>query len=102
MFGRAGVGPGCEDCDPGAGAYRFGGGAFEGGALYGEDVRATGGCLMFWFTSGGDVTDEGAYMLLLDDGGRSYDCGPASGEVTRAGGGAPAFGGGGRGVDFCR
>ena len=32
-------------CDPGAGAYLFGGGAPEGGAVNGEGPLATGGCI---------------------------------------------------------
>ena len=53
MEGRdPGLGP--EGCEPGAGAYRFVGGAFDGGAVNGDGPLGTGGGAMFC-PKGGDV-----------------------------------------------
>lgn len=42
---RCAGGPVGAGCDPGAGAYRFGGGAPDGGAVNGDAPRATGGTM---------------------------------------------------------
>lgn len=86
-------------CEPGVGAYLFGGGAPDGGAVNGEGPLATGGCIGV----GSELTDccccGGAYAFWAVDPGRLISGPDTCGDWTRGGGISPALGGGG--TAFC-